>query len=101
MSQLPVRPDGDGAILTLRLTPKSSKDAIESVEQDAAGQSYLKVRVRAVPEKGAANKALLKLVAKALGVPKSDVSLASGDTSRIKQIRIALDPDCVIERLGF
>lgn len=89
MSELPVRPDGDeSCILTVRVTPKSSRDAVETVETDAAGRSYLKVRVRAVPENGAANKAVCALIAKWAGSAKSDVSLASGETSRVKQVRL-------------
>ena len=87
---LPLRADGDETLLTVRVTPKSSRDAVESVESDASGQLFLKVRVRALPDKGAANKAVCQLIAKWLGIPKSFVALHSGDTSRIKQIRIAL-----------
>lgn len=87
---LPLREAGDETLLTVRVTPKSSRDAVESVDSDAAGQSYLKVRVRAVPDKGAANKAVCQLIAKWLGIAKSDVALHAGGTSRIKQIRIAL-----------
>lgn len=86
MPDLPLRPHEDGCLLTVRVTPKSAKDAIEGVAEDDAGRSYLKVRVRAVPENGAANKAVCKLLAKALGVAKSDVFLHAGDTSRVKQV---------------
>ena len=55
---LPLRADGDETLLTVRVTPKSSRDAVESVESDASGQLFLKVRVRALPDKGAANKAV-------------------------------------------
>lgn len=92
-TNLPLRADGDAVLLTVRVTPKSAKDAVETVESDAAGQSYLKVRVRAVPDKGAANKAVCQVLAKWLGIPKSSVSLHAGDTSRIKQIHIAMSYD--------
>jgi len=63
------------------------------VEADAEGKSYLKARVSAVAEKGKANKALIALVAKSLGVAKSSVSLTSGETSRKKILRIDGDPE--------
>lgn len=52
---------------------------------------FLKVRVRAVPEKGKANAAIEKVLAKALGVPKSAVSVEKGETQRIKTVRISAD----------
>lgn len=55
---------------------------------DEAGLPFLKARVRAAPEKGEANAALEKLLAKALGVPKSRVQVARGTTARLKTIEI-------------
>jgi uncharacterized protein YggU (UPF0235/DUF167 family) len=51
----------------------------------------LRVRVSAVPDKGRANAAVVALLAKALGVPKSAVSVASGETSRLKTLDVAGD----------
>jgi len=70
------------------LTPRSSKDAVEGLEKLSDGRCVLKARVRAVPEDGKANEALLKLIAKTLDVPRQKVSLESGATSRIKQVRL-------------
>ena len=67
-----------GLAVAVRLTPKGGRDAIEGIEQLADGRSVLKVRVSAAPSDGAANEALLKLVARILGVPPRDVSLAAG-----------------------
>ncbi len=83
----------DGVELFVRLTPKSSRDALEGIETAADGRSHLKARVRAVPEDGKANAALLRLVGKALGVPASAVTLASGATARLKTLHIAGDPE--------
>jgi uncharacterized protein YggU (UPF0235/DUF167 family) len=80
-----------GITLTVRLTPKGGRDAIDGVEQLADGRSVLKARVRAAPTEGEANDALCRMMAKALGVPKSDVTLAAGATARIK--RLAIDGD--------
>jgi hypothetical protein len=71
-------------VIAVRVTPRSSRDAIEGV--DEAGE--LRVRVTAPPADGAANAAVVKLLAKTLGVPKGAVTLASGATSRHKRLRI-------------
>jgi len=89
----------DGIDLFVRLTPKSSVDRLEGVETAADGRCHLKARVRAVPENGAANTALQKLVAKALGVPVSSVSIAAGGTSRLKTLRVAGDPGVLAQRI--
>jgi uncharacterized protein (TIGR00251 family) len=86
------RETGDGISLSVRLTPRSSADAIEGVETTADGRAHLKARVRAVPEDGKANKALEKLVAKALRLPPRDVAVTAGTTSRLKTLAIAGDP---------
>ena len=87
------RAERNGITLFVRLTPKSAKDAIEGVEATDDGRSLLKVRVRAVPEDGKANAALIELLAKRLGVAARDVTIATGATSRLKQVRISGDPD--------
>jgi uncharacterized protein (TIGR00251 family) len=79
----------DGIDIYVRLTPRASKDAIEGVGEKMDGRPHLNARVRAVPEKGAANAALEKLVASFIGVPASSVSVVSGATSRLKTVRIA------------
>jgi uncharacterized protein (TIGR00251 family) len=56
------------------------------------GRDWLAVRLTAAPSDGAANAALIRLLAKALGVRKSDVSLTSGATSRMKRLHIKGDP---------
>jgi uncharacterized protein (TIGR00251 family) len=80
-----------GLTLAVRLTPKGGRDAIDGVEQRDDGQCVLKVRVRAAPTEGEANDALVKLIAKTLGVPPRDVSLIAGAISRIKRVAIAGD----------
>ena len=80
---LPWRHSDAGVIVYFRLTPKSSKDAVEGLQATAEGLTF-QARVRAVPEDGAANAALELLVAEWLGVPKRTVSLSSGGKSRLK-----------------
>jgi uncharacterized protein len=88
MTASALRPSDDGFTLRVRVTPRASKDAIEGAETAADGLAHLKVRVRAVPDKGKANAAVAALVAKALGVPKGAVSVISGQTARTKTLRI-------------
>ncbi|MFD2052512.1 DUF167 domain-containing protein [Mesorhizobium calcicola] len=95
----PFRIHENGIDLFVRLTPKSSLDRFEGVVTAADGRSHLKARVRAVPENGAANKALEKLIAKALGVPASAVSIVAGGTARLKTLRIAGDPATLAESI--
>jgi uncharacterized protein (TIGR00251 family) len=79
----------DAIILTVRLTPRGGRDSIDGIEEMADGRSVLKVRVRAAPSDGAANDALVRLLAKSLGIPLRQVTLVAGATARIKRIEIA------------
>ncbi len=81
----------DGIDLFVRLTPRSSLDAVDGIGQGADGASHLVARVRALPEKGAANAALEQLIAGWLGVPRTDVRVASGSTARLKTVRLTGD----------
>lgn len=83
----------------MRLTPNGGRDAVDGVETDASGETRLKMRVSAVPEKGKANKAMIAALAKMLGAPKSSIELLSGDTARQKILRIDGDPEDLIKRL--
>lgn len=74
--------------MAVRLSPRGGRDAIEGWALDEAGRPFLKVRVSAPPVDGAANAALEALLAKALGLPRSAVSVARGQTARIKQVEI-------------
>ena len=81
----------DGLIVTVRLTPKGGRDAIDGVETLADGRAVLKARVRAAPTEGEANAALGRLLAKAVGVPPSRVGIVGGAASRIKRVKIMGD----------
>ncbi|MBV2184793.1 MAG: DUF167 domain-containing protein [Rhizobium sp.] len=85
--------------LAVRLTPNGGRDAIDGIELNAEGEAHLKARVSCVPEKGKANKALVILLAKALGLAKSSVSVVSGDTARQKILRIDGDPEDLAKRI--
>ena len=83
----PWRSEPDGVRLFVHLTPKASKDVVGAVFESPDGV-VLKVRVRALPDKGKANQAVIKLLAKWLGMPKSSLELLSGSRSRQKSIKI-------------
>ncbi len=86
------RVEPQGIVLTVRLTPRADRDAIEGTGVLADGEAVAHARVRAVPEDGAANKALVALLAKAFHRPKSAVDLVGGASARIKRLRIAGEP---------
>lgn len=79
----------DGLIVTLRLTPRGGRDAVEAVEVLADGRAVLKARVRAAPSEGAANAALVALIAKTLRVATKQVAVIAGETARIKRVKIS------------
>lgn len=89
---------GDACVIAhFRLTPRSSREAIDGFVETAEGTA-IQARVRAPPEDGAANKALEALVARWLGVPKSSIALVAGGKSRVKTVRIAGQP-ALLERI--
>ena len=87
---VPWRVSATGLLVRVRLTPKASRDAVDGLEATADGPA-LKARVRALPEDGAANEAVEKLIAAWLGVAKGMVSLAAGSKSRVKTLAVAGD----------
>ena len=93
MTGRPWRISGEALVVSVRLTPKAAVDRIEGIATLADGRTVLQARVRAVPEKGKANAALEALLAKALGVPKSTVSVIAGGSSRLKSVRMDGSPD--------
>ncbi len=80
--------------LQIKVIPSSSRDCI-------AGwlENTLKVRVKAPPEKGKANKAVVQLLEKALDLPGGSVKLVSGETSCHKIIEIITDNEKIVKQL--
>lgn len=76
-----------GDSVQLRVTPKASANRIKpEIQED--GSLLLRVYVTTVPEDGKANAAVLKLLAKELGVAKSCLSITHGQTGRNKVVRV-------------
>jgi uncharacterized protein (TIGR00251 family) len=78
-------------IIAIRVTPRSSKPGIGDWRAGADGREELEIRVSAAPTDGEANAAVIKLLAKELGVAKSSVEIMSGETSRHKRISLPID----------
>jgi uncharacterized protein (TIGR00251 family) len=94
------RKEAGALVVTVRLTPKAHRDALEGIGVLSNGNEVVQARVRALPADGAANAALVKLFAKALRAPKSAVEIVAGHSQRLKQVRIAGDPDELAQRIG-
>jgi uncharacterized protein YggU (UPF0235/DUF167 family) len=71
------------ARITVRLTPRGGRNAI-----DGWDDSVLRARVSAAPADGKANGALVRLLARALGVPVSRIAIVVGGQARLKQVEI-------------
>jgi uncharacterized protein (TIGR00251 family) len=91
--------DGAAIRLSIRLTPRARRDEITGLVEIGEGASALAVRVSAPPVGGGANKALADYLALRLGLPKSAVTIASGEKSRLKILRLERCTDDAIQRL--
>ena len=90
-----LRRSPSGVTVDLRVQPRARRAALEPAD------GALKVQVTAPPEDGKANAACIEFFAKLLNVPRSSVTIASGETSRNKVIRVTgLSPAEVQRRLG-
>jgi uncharacterized protein (TIGR00251 family) len=93
---VPIRDTSAGATFAVKVHPRAKKNAITGELGDA-----LKLALTAPPIQGRANEACIEFFANLLAVPRSSVTIASGETSRRKVIRVAgLSADEVRRRLG-
>ena len=99
MTPKPWSLNAHGVMLTVRLTPRSAREAIGAVETQPDGRAALMARVRAVPSEGGANAALIQLLARKLGVPTRDIVLAAGSSGRVKRLAISGDGPALIAAL--
>ena len=76
--------DGDGVTLRLHIQPGAKKTEVVGLHGEA-----LKIRLAAPPVDGKANAGLIAFLADQLGVPKSAVSLLSGESSRAKRVHVS------------
>jgi uncharacterized protein (TIGR00251 family) len=96
----PWRVAADGLLLQLRVTPNAGTDRLEGVEIRADGQQVLRVRVAAVADRGRANAAVIALLARQLGVPKTSIAIVAGETARLKTAKLDGDGAALAGRLA-
>jgi uncharacterized protein (TIGR00251 family) len=86
-----------GIAIRVRVIPRAARSGVAGTRG-----GRLLVRLHAPPVEGAANRALVDVLAAALSVPKRNVSIASGQASREKEVRVeGLDPATAKLRLGI
>ncbi|WP_440958323.1 DUF167 domain-containing protein [Oceanicaulis sp. LC35] len=88
---MPAQLVDEGLRLFVRVQPKASRAGFDGGREGADGRVRLVAKVRAAPDKGAANTELCALTAKVLGVPKSSVSVIAGSTQREKTLLVRTD----------
>ena len=81
---IPIRDEASGATFAVKVHPRAKRNAVSGEMGDA-----LKLSLTAPPVEGKANRACIEFVAELLRVPKSSVSIAAGESSRQKVIRVA------------
>ncbi len=84
----------EGCALTLKVTPRASRDAVLGAEE-----GWLRLALTAPPVDGKANEAARRFLAEALALPKGAIRLLSGQTARLKRFHIPLPPETVRETL--
>jgi uncharacterized protein len=87
-------------VLPVRVKPRSAIPGIGGWRQAADGRDELEVRVAEAPADGAANEAVVKRIAQALGISRAEVKLVSGHTARHKRLSIPFDLEEARRRLG-
>jgi uncharacterized protein (TIGR00251 family) len=90
-----------GVRLALRLSPRASRTEVDGIVQDAEDRPLLKLRLAAPPVDGAANAALIALLAKALSLRKADITIRSGETGRVKILHLSGEPQTILQKLDI
>lgn len=89
----------NGILLAVKVIPNAASLSVKGIFCDADGHEYLKISVVSVPEKGKANKELIKFFSKELKMPKSKIELISGETNHLKKILLKNKNQTVIEKI--
>lgn len=76
-------PSGDSCTVTVKVTPRARKSEISGSDPE-----WLRVRLQAPPVDGKANAELTALFSKIFGIPKRSVEILTGDTSRLKRVKL-------------
>lgn len=86
--------------ISIRVTPRSAKPGIGGWRPGGNGREELEVRVAEAPADGAANAAVVRQLAKALDLPRSEIEIVGGLASRHKRLSVPLDLPEIMRRLG-
>ena len=85
-----------GAAITVRVMPRSGRNEISEIQEDGT----IKIRLKAAPVEGQANKALIEFLSEILDIPKSKIEIVAGQSGRDKLITILdLDSDSVQKKI--
>ncbi len=87
-----------GIRLRVRVTPRGGRDAVEGIGADTGEAPHLKLRIASAPVDGDANEAVIKVLVKWLGVPKTNINIVGGETMRLKTLMITGDPVQLLHR---
>ena len=91
-----LRPTAGGVVLTLKVIPRASASGLSM-----ASDGSLRVRLHAPPVDGAANAALIEVLAKALGLPARAIAIVSGERGRTKRVKLdGVDERTVATRIA-
>lgn len=86
--------------IAVRLKPRAGADRLDGIARAADGSMALAASVIAPPADGRANDALLRLLARALGLPRRSLTIIGGLKSRSKVVHVAGDPEQMMARLA-
>ncbi len=89
----PLERRGDAVEVFLKVTPGARREAIGAIADDGQGHRRLQVHVTAKAEDGAANRAVVRLLAKSWRVAPTAFELTAGQRSRLKRLRMVLPPE--------
>jgi len=100
LSDGPLTVAGDGLRVAVRLSPRARADRLIEIALSADGRRILRASVTAPAEDGRANEALLQLLARTWHLPRRDLSIVAGSTSRSKAVRMVGDPQRLFDKIG-
>ncbi|USI72030.1 DUF167 domain-containing protein [Sphingomonas morindae] len=90
----------DAVTLAVRAAPRAGRTGFAGLVTGADGRRMAALRVAAPPTDGAANAAIRAYLAAVLDVPRGRVALVSGETARIKRVRVSGDGPALAARLA-
>ncbi|MBI2634246.1 DUF167 domain-containing protein [Candidatus Peregrinibacteria bacterium] len=74
--------------IRVKVIPRSGKNEIVEIMEDSSGEKTWKIRIKAIPEKGKANKELIRFLSEEFKTEKENISIISGETDHLKLIKI-------------